>query len=242
MQIAICEDDPTLASILENHILEVSRDFADLDCEIDVYDCPTDYIKHHQKNYDLYFLDIEFDNCNTTGLDLARHLSEDPAERGQIIFVSSHPGYSIESIRYRPYRYLVKPVDRPQIETLFTELIRDFNADKSYIRFHRGKDNVYVHTSRILYVVNEDNRRLRVRYVDETEDDLFYCRTSDAEKMLPSDSFSRINKGMIVNLKYVSSLREGVITMSNGDTDVVSRGRKKAFEEALHRYLFQWKL
>jgi len=60
--------------------------------------------------------------------------------------------------------------------------------------------------------------------------------------MLPSDSFSRINKGMIVNLKYVSSLREGVITMSNGDTDVVSRGRKKAFEEALHRYLFQWKL
>ena len=152
MQIAICEDDPTLASILENHILEVSRDFAELDCEIDVYDCPTDYIKHHQKNYDLYFLDIEFDNCNTTGLDLARHLSEDPEERGQIIFVSSHPGYSIESIRYRPYRYLVKPVDRPQIETLFTELIRDFNADKSYIRFHRGKDNVYVHTSRFIHM------------------------------------------------------------------------------------------
>ena len=235
IHIAICEDERNLSILLENLIYKVIDEDTDFTCEIDVFNCPEDFFEHREKLYDIYFLDIEFANSTSNGLDIAKSISN---ESGTIVFVSSHPGYSIESIKYKPFRYLLKPVDEQKVRTLFRELIKENQEKKVYIRFKSGRDNVYINCERILCITNEDNRRLRICFADGAEDEIYYGKTSESEAQLPTDLFARANKGLIVNLRYVSSLNKGVITLKNGLSDTLSRGRKKSFEEAMHRYLF----
>lgn len=236
LHIAICEDERNLSILLENLLYKVIEEDTDYQCEIDVFNRPEDFFEHREKLYDLYFLDIEFSNSRYNGLDIARFITDD--DNGTIIFVSSHPGYSIESIKYKPFRYLLKPVDETKVHALIHEFIRENQDKKLYIRFKSGRDNVYINCQRILCISNEDNRRLRIHFADGSDDEIYYGKTGEVEAQLPSYSFARANKGLIVNLRYVSSINKGEITLTNGFSDTLSRGRKKSFEEALHRFLF----
>ncbi|SCW59584.1 two component transcriptional regulator, LytTR family [Lachnospiraceae bacterium C10] len=239
IKIAICEDENNLATILEQCIYHTLSGYEDMKLELDVFNSPEDFKEHADAYYDLYFLDVEFSNSKRTGLDIAEMITGDPSHSdGLIIFVSSYPDYSIESIPYRPFRYMVKPATQEKIDALFVEIFREYDAKRQFVTFNRGKSRIYINCHNILYITNEDNRRLRIKYVDGTADDIFYCKSKEAEAKLSPLSFIRINKGMIINLHYVESFRDNVVTMKGGDTDTVSRSQRKNFEEALHQFLF----
>ncbi|MBQ5430265.1 MAG: response regulator transcription factor [Lachnospiraceae bacterium] len=240
IKIAICEDENNLAAVLEQCIYNTLSAYDDMKLDMDLFVSPEDFEAHADDHYDLYFLDVEFAGSDKNGLDIARRITEEKEEDDAlIIFVSSHPGYSIASIHYRPFRYIVKPVTQEKTDTLFAEIFREYDRKRQFVTFNKGKGMVYVNCRNILYITNEDNRRLRVKYVDGTEDDVFYCKSKEAEAKLSPHSFFRINKGMIINLHYVESFRENVVTMRGGETDTVSRSQKKKFEEALHQFLFE---
>ena len=240
IKIAICEDENNLANLLEQCITRTLSSYEDMRLEMDVFNSPEDFMDHGEGRYDLYFLDVEFADSQLNGLDIAHFITTGSENfDGLIIFVSSHPDYSIDSIPYRPFRYMVKPMTQEKIDRLFEEIFLEYDRKRQFVTFNKGKSCVYINCRNILYITNEDNRRLRVRYADGSEDDLFYCRSREAEAKLSPHSFVRINKGMIVNLHYVESFRDSMVTMKGGDTDTVSRSQKKKFEEALHHFLFE---
>ena len=58
----------------------------------------------------------------------------------------------------------------------------------------------------------------------------------DMEEKLEPLHFCRCNKGYLVNLNHVDGIKEGMVKVG-GDMLVISRPRKKVFQETLAAYM-----
>ena len=72
-----------------------------------------------------------------------------------------------------------------------------------------------------------------------TQNDTWKIRgkLGDYEKAYESYGFVRIHRGFLVNLAYVTRLKEREIYLVDGSSLPVSRTREKATREALHAYV-----
>ena len=128
----------------------------------------------------------------------------------------------------------MKPLEYPLFEEKFNKLLEKAKQKKQSdlviwcnkeMEVLDSKDITYIeviHHTLIVHTLSKD-----------------YKTTSslkDIEKKLPSSSFIRCNSCYLVNLKYVTSLKD--YTVNVGKTSLqISRPKKKDFLSALNRYL-----
>ena len=71
-----------------------------------------------------------------------------------------------------------------------------------------------------------------------TAGEILTCRGNmkEIENMLAAHGFFRINKGHLVNMKYVDTVLDGNCSM-NGESLPIARARRKLFMDALSAYI-----
>ena len=57
----------------------------------------------------------------------------------------------------------------------------------------------------------------------------------EVEKKLPQNQFIKCNSGIIVNLKYVTEVKDNIVRVGNDDLQI-SRPKRKDFIHALNLY------
>lgn len=146
---------------------------------------------------------------------------------------------------YLPCHNLIMSVKSPEGNTPL-EKVGELTSwiRKYYNRYcvHFVEGTFYFMPERLAYVESRDHvcnfyMALRRRSI-EWDRYHAYVKLNDIEKMLEKESFVRIHKGYLVNLRYVKEIRKQTAVLCNGMQLPISRSHRKDTVEKWRSYIY----
>ena len=189
----------------------------------------------------LVFLDIEMPKMN--GFELLEKLGE---INFQLIFTTSYDQYAIKAIRYSALDYLLKPVDRDELQRAVQKVaLRLKNPLPEQIEILLQKLNypgtpvakIAIPTLEGLHMIPVESlisctadSNYTILHLKNKQKVIASRTLKEIEEVLEDFSFARVHHSHLVNLneveKYIRG-EGGYLMMSDGTTVDVSRSRKE---------------
>lgn len=168
-------------------------------------------------NFDLVFLDIEMPGLS--GVDLIKSLAVHP----QFIFITSHPGFAVDSYELEAVDFILKPVTLPRLMKAVSKaelLIRlhseigvqeklDAGDDHFFVKENNGYTKLF--NADILYIESMGN--FSSIFLTDGGKKITLVSLKNAEQQLPATDFIRISKTHIINLKKITAIKNGAVVL-----------------------------
>ena len=201
----------------------------------------------------LLFLDIRMPGM--TGLDLVSELSRCPEiALPHIVFTTAYDRYALQAFEIHAVDYLLKPFTAERLHSA-VQRARDqiLIAERSTARGQNGNRQrgpytariVFKSRGRILFLPVSDIRWIGaeenyVRICTGTESHLLRETMTSIEQRLDPQSFLRVHRSAIVNLRYVKEVRtesrgDFIVHLVNGQRLTMSRSYHARIGELLAR-------
>ena len=234
IKIAICDDEANIRAYLSSLIGAQS-----CPCEIVEYASAGDCLADHRE-IDLLFLDIELAPSGPDGMALARKIREQTSgTQPVIIFVTGYERYVFDAFDVGAFQYLLKPVNEEKFAQVFARAVEQIKARREYpqrgraLTLHSANTSKTVPLDSICYIESSDHK-----VILHLRDGEFACyaKIRDLELKL-QDRFFRIHKGYLVNLSYVDGYSKTEVTLTNGETLLLSKYKYQDFVRAYLRFL-----
>ena len=197
----------------------------------------------------LLFLDIEMPGMN--GFEMLQQL---PAVNFSVIFTTSYDQYAIKAIKFSALDYLLKPVDREDLQTAVQKAIQGSQQSlpqQIEILFQK-LNHPSIPVNKIAIPTMEGLQMLFVENIIRGASDSNYTtlhlknkqtitvtRTlKEIEEMLEDYSFLRVHHSHLINLNEIEKYIKGdggYLIMSDGSNIDVSRSRKEMLLKKLNR-------
>ncbi|MBS5643595.1 MAG: response regulator transcription factor [Alistipes sp.] len=189
---------------------------------------------------DLIFADINMPDLN--GVDFVRALPDRP----MVIFTTAYSEYAVEGFKLDAVDYLLKPFSfadfsrsAAKANSLY-ELRQNRRSepqetaseatprDKEYISVKADYKVSLVRIAEIIYLESE-GEYVRMHLADgSTITTLF--RLKNMETALPAESFMRVHRSYIVNLRAIKAYVKGRIFLSDNEYVPIGENYKEAFQ------------
>ena len=180
---------------------------------------------------DLIFLDIQMPKKNGFELAVAlRNLNI----KSHIIFVTAYDQYAIQAVKHAAFDYLLKPINEEELQETITRfmatkpktgigdkidnLLVVINDNFRKKRFNTRSGFVMLNLSDILYV-DADGNYSKI-YLSNNTQEIVTQSLGQMEEELPPTNFFRINRSIIINIKYLTRVNR------RNRTCVISFGEK----------------
>lgn len=197
-------------------------------------------------NVDLLYVDINMPDMN--GLDFVR--STDGVH--YVVFTTAHPEFAIEGFKLNAIDYLLKPFSYDEFMKATNKVISLVDlverchaaesaiaqneaeaSDKEVISVKADYKTQLVKVADIVYLESAGEYvRLHIEG-SSTITTLF--RLKNMETSLPADSFLRVHRSYIVNLKRIASYTKGRIFLDNGEYIPLGENYKERFLEYFNK-------
>lgn len=195
--------------------------------------------KLKENEYDLVFMDIELPVMS--GIEVLEQLDRIP----YLIFITVSKKYALKAFEMGAIDYLHKPITRERFNQAVDRAL-SFIGKKSHEEKNSGvsglivteKDNHYlIPHAEIIYISSSDKKSI----IHTEKKDFEAARLMmEVEEKLPTDTFMRIHKQYIINLKWISHAqyliggRYQVFLKDSDETSLtVSRSYVQEFKQRL---------
>lgn len=207
-----------------------------------VYTSAADGLKKLKEDtVDLVFLDIQMPHMN--GFEL---LEKIPGPGFAVIFTTSYDQYAIKAIRYSALDYLLKPVDKEELQAAVKKAIQRNNQPvtqqleillQKIQKPSKTVGRIALPTMEGLQVIPADtiiscasSSNYTILSLKDNERLIVSRTLKEIEEMLEEHSFLRVHHSYLVNLeevrKYIRG-EGGSVIMSDGSVIDVSRSKKE---------------
>ena len=233
MRIAVCEDDNIVAAYLEDYLSSLSVQ----NIEYEIFTSGNDlihYMEQEKTSFNIFFMDIEMPGRN--GIETSAYIREHD-KNALIIFITDHQDYVYQVFEVLPFRFLIKPVQREQLNTVLKDAILQINTAKKLFFFKIGKQQFQVAYDEILYF--EGNLR-KVRLVSTVGEWDFYGKISKVFSDLDVNLFLQSHSSFLVNMEYIRCITETEITLTNGMTIPISKKFRDSVKQRHMEYV-EWR-
>ncbi len=226
MRTIVVDDDDLSRSVIEDLIAETS----DIELIKSCSDAVDAFKTIKEEHIDLVFLDIEMPKMD--GMEMIRSLNPLP----QIILVTSHPEYALESYEYNVTDFIQKPITLPRFlkavekaKSRFEDNRADISTKDKTIFIKTDSKLVQINTEDILWIEALGNY-MRIF----TKDDKFTILSTmkDIISKLPSDQFTRVHRSFIVRLDKIKSIEDNYILIKDKQISI-----GKAYKDELNKKL-----
>ena len=228
LRTAIIEDNDRDAEYLLAHLKRYARENK-LEIETKRYESGILFLDQYKGEFDIVFMDIRMQGIN--GMEAAQKLREKD-KTVVLIFLTSLAQYAVQGYEVDALAYIIKPVTYPALKMKMEKAVGRCKKDVPDIVINTGGARVSIHGDDLKYVEIFDHN---IQYRTSSGIIKGYGTLKDVEAALPDKGFFRLNKQIIVNLKYVTRIEGGNATV-DGREFSISRQRKKEFLSDYHLY------
>lgn len=181
--------------------------------------------------YQVYFIDVEMPKM--TGLELVAEIRK--IDSGAVVvFVSAHEKYAIDGYEVSAYRYILKSMLLERAPKLLEELQQ---------KFHEFREDYYMietqfRRERFLYSEIYEVHKQEKMAVFLTKRGEFRqrCSLQKVWEKLKNKDFLWIERGSIVNMRYITRIQKNEIFLENGNSFMVSRAKYLTVRETIGKY------
>ena len=231
LKIAVCDDDDAQREYVaqmaaawakkNRHLTEI-RQYAQAKAFLFDYSA--------EKDYDILLLDIEMPEMN--GVELAKNIRLDNSVM-QIVFITGYYEYFSDGFDVSALHYLLKPVDEKKLWPVLDKAAGNLAYRQRSVLVSDGEVSVKVALSDIIYIESEN-----VYIIVHTLQGSYRMRMAIGKFSRQLDeTFFKVHRSFVVNLKHIKRITRTEIAMANGDTVPISRGLYGEVHEALTKYL-----
>lgn len=153
-----------------------------------------------------------------------------------LLFVSENPDLVYDSFLAEPVYFLNKKCLHSDMKKAIDVLERKgfFRREDSSVVWKVGVSNVCMNPRNIVYIYKEKNWLVFV--TEKGKRYKFRGTISQIEKQIKPYDFVKIECGCIVNLSYVSHIKELQLYLKDGKNLYISRRNRRLVEQAFHDY------
>ena len=230
LKIAIVENEAEQVELLRGYVARYS-DESGQKCRVFVYPNGLEFISGYKPGFDVVFMDIKMPLID--GMEAAerlRRIDKDVI----LIFVTNMAQLAIRGYKVNAMDFMVKPVSYFDFSLEMNKVLREHER--------RVDEFVWVKTAGVLRRVNYGD----IYYIEIIMHDIYMHMESETinfrgslknlEEKLDPHMFSRCNNCYVVNLQYVTGVKDDVVILENGAELRVSRTRKRQFMNDLAAY------
>ena len=230
VRIAIVEDDITYSEQLREYLKRYESEFSE-SFDISTYFDGDEIVEDYHSQFDIILMDVEMSFMD--GMSAAEEIRKVDREV-VIIFITNMAQYAIKGYAVEALDYILKPVSYFAFSQRLSRAINRMKKreEKSVVIPIKG-GTARVAVSSIYYIESQGHD---IIYHTSEEDYVSYGTMKDTEEALGQIHFFRGSKWFLINLQQVEGLSDGCAKLKGGKTLPLSRGRKKAFMEALAQY------
>lgn len=245
MNIVVCDDEENIRIYIKKLI-----EMQDADCKVMEFTSGRELLQFWQQEdkeqIDILFLDISMDGAD--GMEAAEQIRKWKEERGEavwgslplLIFVTGYPEYMPKAFSVNAFQYLVKPIDEKEFEDVFAKAVREYrclevkrNTESKEILVRNGNVTRKVLADDIYYIESSNRKIILFMQGGEIE---CYGKIGELENEL-KESFFRIHKGYLINMKYVERYSRTEVLLKNGSSLLISKYKYQDFIKAYLGYI-----
>jgi DNA-binding LytR/AlgR family response regulator len=226
MKCLIVDDDDLSRGILEDLI----KDTDSLDLVASCADPIKAFNILKEKAIDLLFLDIEMPKMD--GISMLKSLDTLP----QVILVTSHEKYAVESYEYDVTDFVKKPISTARFLKAIDKASKRFTKESSHfttkgetIFIKSDSKLVQINTNQIFWIEALGNY---MRVITEEGKYTILSTMKDVATKLPSDDFVRVHRSFIVRLDKIESIEDNYIVINENQINI-----GKAYKDGLNKKL-----
>lgn len=227
MKIAIVDDEESVRTDVKENILKYCyAKYISIECN--TYSNGFDFLsdikakKLEAKNYDIIFLDIFMKPLD--GIQTAELLRKENV-KSLLIFLTQSNEHRADAFLVHAFDYLEKPVKNSELIRVLNDALELSVQKHPYINLTIDRQTISFLYSDILYIIADSN--YLILYADRE----YRCRMSFGrlESILICDNrFLTINRGVLVNLDYVTQMENLSCQLANGQCFPINK-KKEAF-------------
>ena len=216
VRIAICDNEINAANNIRFTLMDIEKN-----PKIDIFESGASFLESIRdgRKYDLVFTDTRIGDEN--GLDVIREMQKISPDT-QVIFSTASTEHAVEAFGVNAIDYLVKPYSEADIVKAFA---------RATVRREKVNDNVLIRSgNEIKLFQNSDVVTIESdrHYTNITVRDCTVKRfhTGFSEILPLFKGFIEINRGLAVNMSCIDMIKSSVVTMCDGKSYKIARGRK----------------
>lgn len=232
IQILLCDDDPVFLKELHN---EIVRCFAKLNVNADivVFGKAADIDPKQLAACDMAFLDIDFEDEDCNGIDIAGQLRQ-VNSRALIFFVTNFIDYAPAGYEVQAFRYILKRDMGDVLERYIMQAMEQFAEGQEFLRLQNKDEIVDIPLDQISYLEVMDHC-VSVHAGAQAYE--LNATLSGMEERLDAHGFLRIHKSYLVNMRHIRKFRSRECLLRNGTSLAVS---ERNYAQQKQKYLL-WK-
>ena len=231
LKIAICDDEANQIEYLSGVVTTWAKKNRHA-IETKTYPSAKAFLLDYaeEKDFDILLLDIEMPGMS--GVELAKAVRKENATV-QIVFITGYYEYFSDGFDVSALHYLIKPADERKLMPVLDRAVSNLTYRQRAVLLSSPEGDVKVSLADIYYVESEN-----VHVAAHTTSGVYRSRISLAKFAEQLDeTFIKVHRSYIVNLKYVKKISRTDITMVNGELVPISRGMYDEVHAALIKFL-----
>ena len=217
INLAICDDE----SAEITYLAALARKWAharDVAVQISEHDSAENFLSKYENNKSVGILLLDVQMGGMDGVTLAKKIRE-TNKKVQIIFITGYMEYIADGYEVEALHYLLKPVTDEKLNAVLDRAMGKLARNERFLSISHAGENIRVPLYEIHYL---EVWRNYVTIHAETEYEVKKT-LGELEKEL-DDSFFRVGRSYIVNLKYIRKTTKTEIYLSNGAILPLPRG------------------
>lgn len=238
IRVLLCDDNAPFLESLRSEIRKILKAHK-IESVIHVYSCIKEIPEHLLSDCDIYFLDIDFEQKQYSGIDLAKQIRKNNPN-AIIIFATNFIEYAPEGYEVQAFRYLLKRDINMKIEQCLLQTIAKLQTEHESIQINIAGEILTIPLVDILYIESQAHLALIHVLKKGTQTPKtyrFYSSLSNLEQELSTQGFLRIQKSYLVNMRRIKKYQCNAAQLDNGD---ILRVSEKNYAQNKKLYLL-WK-
>lgn len=230
VRVAIVEDEQCYAEQLTEYLHRFEKENGGTAFEITTYSDGDGIVSKYKAQFDIILMDVEMKFMD--GMSAAEEIRKVDSEV-VIIFITNMAQYAIRGYAVDALDYVLKPVSYFAFSQRLTRALGRMRKRETATIALSTKDGIVrLDLANVCYIESQGHTMI-VHTTGGSHE--FSGTMKEIEESLLGQNFFRGNKGYLINLAHVDSVRDNCAVVRGAEL-VLSRARTKDFMEALTAY------